>query len=442
MVFIALVGLVYLYVGEEPFTTIMAGYQERDFTLGQRILTEFRVVVFYLSLIFFPHPSRMNLDHHFLISTSLLTPGGTLLSLAVILWLIGLSVGLAQRQRLLSFCILWYLGNLVIESSVVGLEIAFEHRNYVPSMLVILGGIVLASPFLRIRGIKEVALVFVILLLSFWTYERNWIWGNEIRLWADSAQKSPQKVRPHNNLGTSMFKQGRAREAIVNYSKVLQIDPDHAIAHNNLGFVMARLQRVKSAIMHYSEALRIKPDYKRAYINLSSALRREPHLKRELSSFNSLDLAESLLDRGNALAEMGDINGALEQFSEALRVNPDHQEVHFQKGRLLASQSRIDESIHHFSEALQINPDDAEAHFNMGIALAGKGRLKGAARHFEEALRLNPEDMEARRNLTVLQQTIEASDKAREAESFGVGLRIKPDYKKVQFDLGGPPAKH
>jgi hypothetical protein len=125
------------YLGINPIERVLATYEHRDFTLGQRVLTQFRVVIFYISLLIFPHPSRLNLDRDFALSYSLFNPLTTLLSMAVIMGLIGIAVYSAKRQRLMSFGILWFLGNLIIESSVVGLEIIFDHRTYLPSMFVI-----------------------------------------------------------------------------------------------------------------------------------------------------------------------------------------------------------------------------------------------------------------------------------------------------------------
>lgn len=123
---------------------IVAGYLDRPFTLGQRLLTEARVIVFYLSLLLLPLPGRMNLDHDFPLSHSLLSPLTTLWSF---LGLAGL-VCVAHRQRkkapLFAFGIYWFLLTLLIESSVVPLEIIFEHRLYLPSIgiaIALLGGL-------------------------------------------------------------------------------------------------------------------------------------------------------------------------------------------------------------------------------------------------------------------------------------------------------------
>jgi hypothetical protein len=127
--------LVLLYLGRNPLEYITATYGSREFTLSQRLLTEFRIVVFYISLLLFPHPSRLNLDHHVILSTGIFSPVSTLISAVILLLLFIAALVSARKYRLLSFCLLWYLGNLVIESSFIGLELIFEHRNYLPSMM-------------------------------------------------------------------------------------------------------------------------------------------------------------------------------------------------------------------------------------------------------------------------------------------------------------------
>jgi len=129
-----------LYLGFDPlgkFNTFR-DYFFKEFTIGQRLLTQARVVIYYLSLIFYPNPSRLNLDYDFPLSYTLFDPFTTFLSLIIIVGLIALGFYLARKQRLISFCIFWFLGNLVIESSVIPLALIFEHRIYMPSMFVFL----------------------------------------------------------------------------------------------------------------------------------------------------------------------------------------------------------------------------------------------------------------------------------------------------------------
>lgn len=133
---IALAGLAVW--GKRYYELIIEGYKIRDFTLGERVLTQFRVVLYYLTLLAYPHPSRLNLDYDFPVSKTIFDPPTTLVSILIIAGLIGYSIWTAQKRPVLSFCILWYFGNLVIESSIFPLEMVYEHRLYLPSVSPIL----------------------------------------------------------------------------------------------------------------------------------------------------------------------------------------------------------------------------------------------------------------------------------------------------------------
>jgi hypothetical protein len=118
--------------GKRYYDVMIEGYKMRSFTLPERVLTQFRVVLYYVTLLIYPHPSRLNLDYDFPVSKTILDPPTTLSSIIVVLGLIAYSLWVAKKRPLLSFCILWYFGNLVIESSIFPLEMVFEHRLYLP----------------------------------------------------------------------------------------------------------------------------------------------------------------------------------------------------------------------------------------------------------------------------------------------------------------------
>ncbi|UCD78821.1 MAG: tetratricopeptide repeat protein [Desulfobacterales bacterium] len=294
---LAAVALVYL--GLHPLDKIANTYAVRDFSLIQRILTEFRVVIFYISLLLWPHPSRLNLDHYFPVSHSLLNPISTLPAILAIAALFALAVCIAKKQRLVSFCILWYLGNLVIESSVIGLEIIFEHRNYLPSMFFILMAVILLHRLLRPNWLRAGALGVATLILCVWTFQRNAVWRSEVSLWTDCVVKSSQKPRPHNNLAVALVRQGDIGAAIGHYRQALQIKPDYAEAHFNLATTLRRQGKFDEAVYHYREMLRLKPDYSDTHNGL-----------------------------GAVLHEQGKIDEAIVHYAEALRLNPEYSSAH------------------------------------------------------------------------------------------------------------------
>ena len=328
--------LVFFYLDGHPIERILSTYSHRDFTLRQRVLTEFRVVIYYISLIIFPHPKRLNLLTDFPISYSFHDPITTLFSFSAIAGMLVTAILLVKRERLLSFCIVWFLSNLVIESSVIGLEIIFEHRVYLPSMFFILIFVSLMYRFVSSKRIAGILLCAVAIILSGWTYQRNLVWNDDVSLWEDVVEKSPNNVRSHNNLGEALLKHSHIDEARDQFFRALQIDYDYAEAHNNLGIVLALNGNLDDAIKHYRTALNIKPDYYDAYYNL-----------------------------GNVLARKGNDKAAILNYLKTIKINPDFFKAYYNIARILSSQGKTGEAIYNFQKALAINSEIPQTLYNL-----------------------------------------------------------------------------
>ena len=73
-------------------------------------------------------------------------------------------------------------------------------------------------------------------------------------------------------------------------------------------------------------------------------------------------------------------------------------------GAALAQEGKAEEAIGCFNQALALDPDSAEAHFNLGVILARQNRTEEAAQHFSQVLRLRPDLEAARRWMERLRQ--------------------------------------
>ena len=363
--------LVFIYLGESPIDRIFAGYAARDFTMAERVLTQFRVVVFYISLSLFPHPSRLNLMHYVSTSHSFLEPVTTLLAFLILLGLGILAVCIAKRHRLISFGILWFFITLALESSILGLDLIFEHRLYFPMFgLVIIAGSLFFHFFSTKRLPAMTASVLIILSVSSGTYLRNGVWESAESLWMDVLSKNPRSFKAYTNLGKVLARKGHIDKAIEHYRAGLDINPNYIVAHHNLGLALVEKGLIDEAVNHYLAALRIKPDYGDANASL-----------------------------GLALYKKGRTKEAIERYLKALRNTPHNAKAHNNLGVALGRQGRTAEALQHFSRALQIDPDYAEAHNNLGIILFRKRDMDGSINHFRQALRIKPDYPEARRNL-------------------------------------------
>lgn len=141
-----------------------------------------------------------------------------------------------------------------------------------------------------------------------------------------------------------------------------------AEAHLNRGVMLAREGNLDGAIAEYREAIRLKPDFPEAYFNL-----------------------------GVAFGRKGNPSEAATAYREAIRLKPDYLEAHFNLGSTLAKNSDPDGAIPAFRQVLRLMPNLADAHSSLGIALGMKGELDEAISEFREAIRLNRDGPEARR---------------------------------------------
>ncbi len=258
--------VLFIIFGPQHFKSAL-DFSNKDFTMAERLLTQPRVVLYYLTLLLFPLPSRLNLDYDFPLSYSLFDPVTTIVSIVVIAGLIIFSVVRARKHPLFSYFTLWYFINLLIESSIFPLEMVYEHRLYLPSIGFFVLAVVLSikvyehfkkrmkadssSPELTWISLFTV----LVLLLSTGTYQRNFVWTNLYTMWSDITKKSPNKARAHSNLGTAHLRNKEYLKAIPLFKKAVSLNHDYSYAYYNLGIIYQTLGQFDESIDQYNKAL-------------------------------------------------------------------------------------------------------------------------------------------------------------------------------------------
>lgn len=183
---------------------LLAGYENRDFTLAERLMTEARVLWFYLWQIVLPSNAQMGLYHDDIVnSTGLLKPVSTLVSIVGILVLLGGAFVLRKKASLLSFGILFFFAGHVLESTLLPLDIAYEHRNYLPMVGILLPMFYyLLNPSIHpgFLGLRRTGAVLLIVLFAFGTYMRANDWSNPYDFALAEYQHHPDSVRANLEL--------------------------------------------------------------------------------------------------------------------------------------------------------------------------------------------------------------------------------------------------
>jgi len=197
--------------------------------------TQIRVLVTYLRLLVWPF--NQNLDYDYPLISSLFKVS-VICSGLLLISMILLAIWQRKRNRILAFCIFWFFLTLSVESSFFPInDVIQEHRLYLPMIAFAFGTAVFLNLILRKQWLYRLVLTLIIAYLSILTFQRNEVWQTPLRVWQDTAAKSPNKLRVLNNLAGEYIVQQRYEEALPLLAKAIEMDPEYAKAYFNLATI-------------------------------------------------------------------------------------------------------------------------------------------------------------------------------------------------------------
>lgn len=199
-----LIALVFILTNPE---WLLLRYEVRDFTLTERAITQPRILLHYLLWIFVPLPSFMGLYHDDIqTSKSLLDPATSLGAILLLASLIFAAWRMREIFPGLLFAALWFAVGHSMESTIIPLEMAFEHRNYLPMAGLFLG---IGASLGHLKALQihprttGLICILTISALASTTAQRNYVWRSPITLAIDGAENHPKSAR-------SLYEAGRA----------------------------------------------------------------------------------------------------------------------------------------------------------------------------------------------------------------------------------------
>ncbi|MDH3359556.1 MAG: tetratricopeptide repeat protein, partial [Desulfobulbaceae bacterium] len=364
----------WVYLGDSFIITLPARFSGREFTLGERLLTESRVLFLYLGLLALPLPSQLNLCHDIVLSRGLFSPPQTALALFALVGLLVLAVFLFRRDRLASFAIFWFLGNLLIESTVIPLELIFEHRLYLPSTFLLLSVVAAGYRFWPGKLFFQRLLVVVLVVgCVFLTWQRNKAWASTTVLWKDVIAKSPALVRGYQNLALSYENAEQDKKAEQFYLQGLMVSQRRVkTLRRNTFAARSRADIYAGLASIYWKNGR----WQEAFANSERALKIVP---------NNID---AMITKGICYEKYGQSENAIAMYVAANIQGEESVDLFSNWGVSCFSLGRIDEAITLFRRALAIDDEHAESHYNLGIAYGSKGMNKEARREMALAMKL------------------------------------------------------
>ena len=311
----------------------------------------------------------------------------------------GAIVVFRHKSNLFQFAVLWFFITLLPTSSFIPLkQIAIEHRTYLPGLgfSLVLGWMFLnASPF---RNLVTHLLIIFLSLNFMLTVNRSLDYRSEVRLWEDTAVKSPNKALVHNNLATAYMETKMFGEAKKELAITLQLNPTQSDAYANLGHINFQQENWNQAITEFNRSINLgsnKPDtyyfsglsrrkinsFKEAIPFLQKAVSMRPHI------------AHYHFDLGEAYRQMGSFDKALQEFRQALKIQPKHPQAQNNIGVIFWNLKAYEKAEMEFNKALKIQHDLPEIHQNLAALYLKTNRFAYAIPHLEQILKLQPENV-------------------------------------------------
>jgi Tfp pilus assembly protein PilF len=400
--------LVLFYWRADPISAILGGYRLRPFTVSQRMLTEFRVLIFHLGQLFYPVPQQFSIMHDVTLSTSLFTPFTTLGALLLISAMIGGALFYLRRWPLLSFAILFFFLGHCVESTLLPLELIFEHRNYLPSLFLFLpvaAGIAALIDKYRSenRLIYFMLISFAILIVlgvSLGAHMRNSAWITEKRLWTDALHKAPSLARPFQNLALALERERKLDAALRLYRKALELkDPEPELSRfislSNMGNIYRKQGNYPQAIHYLSKAVNVEKGPYKQRVRLNLAL---------------------------CLLNVREEERALKQIDAGLGRQKNNIRFLAVKGFILARQGKTDQALGLFQRVLRQHPYDRDGLINLAMLLSSKGFYQRSEWFLKRAVQRYPNNLIG--HLGLLQNALAMEDHQR-ANSYMSGIAGK-----------------
>ena len=195
------------------------------------------------------------------------------------------------------------------------------------------------------------------------------------------------------------------RNSVTLLERTLAVTSGNNLAHYNLGRAFHSQGEIDKAIYQYRQAVKVKPDYAEAYNNLGAAF----------ESQNKFD-------------------EALNCYRQTLKFKPDNADIWYNIGNAFQNRGKFAEAVKNYQQALRLKPGYAEAHNNLGRALQSLGRFDEAINHYRQALQTEPYHLPAYINLG---RILQSQGKYNEAiDSFRRVLQLDPNDADTHSEIG------
>lgn len=331
------------------------GFNSRPFTMLERVLTESRVLCFYISLILIPRINGFGLFHDDIaLSTSLISPWTTITSIAFIITLLVTAFHLRKKNPLFALGIGWFFIGHLLESTFFSLEIAHEHRNNLPSIGIIIAAFSLI-PLDKLTNKKVISsIIAVSLILGSTTWLRAKQWGNYQTLAYYEAAHHPDSPAIQALLSNAANQAGDIEVATNAIKKAMELEPKetaYAMHYQNILAIHGKPipAELQQETLRRIRANRLTPSTQLALDQIAGCLKKQPcaPLKENYIEWISAVIEKSPKTavywymRGKAHRAMNNDLAALNDYQKAYDISNNFLHPLFEMANILLQMGQV-----------------------------------------------------------------------------------------------------
>lgn len=248
----------------------------------------------------------------------------------------------------------------------------------------------------------------------------------------------PELFPARINLAIMFIKTDQYDNAINELEKAIEIDPKNADAHYNLGICYNQNMQYKEAIREFKIAIKLNPSCKEAHVNLGRIFDDRNQLDPAITEYEKAlkidsKFFEALMNLGIAYTKKNRYDDAISIFEKAKEINPNDPGLYNSWGNALSKKGEEDKAIGKYVKALTLKSEFSKAHNNFGLSWDSKGRTDLAIHEFNEAINCDPENVGAYMNLGSVYVKMGEFNKA--IQQFKTVIKIDPKFIEAKISL-------
>ena len=314
----------------------------------------------------------------------------------IALALIGLVIYKYRTNKTIIFCVLFFLGTVVIVLQLlpVGDAIYAERYTYVPfiGLFLLIGYIV--GKYVQDNPSKQklVASVLVIyfIVLTSMSFARSREWKNSVTLWSATIDRYPTTAVAYNNRAVILLGRQSLDSAYSDLNNAVKYKKDYFEAYSNLGNYYNQMKKYDAELEQYDKALSMNSSHANSLFNRGlcyAILKRYDLAIKDYETLVTLDPKNyrGYYSMGIAYKGMGRFDDAIKAYSKAIEINPMYDDAYNNRGNVYYQLANYDGAIQDYDTALKYNPNSANAYFNRSAAYTGKKNFQQALQDAQKA---------------------------------------------------------